>query len=110
MVDFQVQKHFVNSMNGKGDKWRGGWTPQYADNHNKIFGEKMKLVDYRNRELSLGQRVRVEVDIPSENGMLYKDTIVKLDEFNNKQNKIRVTDNLGKVWWVETSQVSSSFL
>ena len=41
MVDFQVQKHFVNSMNGKGDKWRGGWTPQYADNHNKIFGGKM---------------------------------------------------------------------
>ena len=29
-------------MNGKGDKWRGGWTPQYADNHNKIFGGKMK--------------------------------------------------------------------
>jgi len=28
-------------MNGKGDKWRGGWTPQYADNHNKIFGDKM---------------------------------------------------------------------
>ena len=110
MVDFQVQKHFVNSMNGKGDKWRGGWTPQYADNHNKIFGEKMKLVDYRNRELSLGQRVRVEVDIPSENGMLYKDTIVKLDEFNNKQNKIRVTDSLGKVWWVEPTQVSASFL
>ena len=24
-------------MNGKGDKWRGGWTPQYADNHNRIF-------------------------------------------------------------------------
>ena len=31
-------------MNGKGDKWRGGWTPQYADNHNKIFGEKMKKI------------------------------------------------------------------
>ena len=70
----------------------------------------MKLVDYRNRELKLGQRVRVEVDIPSENGMLYKDSIVKLDEFNNKQNKIRVTDSLGKVWWIEPSQVSSSFL
>ena len=27
--------------NGKGDKWRGGWTPKYADNHNKIFGGKM---------------------------------------------------------------------
>ena len=70
----------------------------------------MKLVDYRNRELELGQRVRVQEDIPSENGMLYKDSIVKLDEFNDKTKKIRVTDNLGKVWWVEPSQVSSSFL
>ena len=70
----------------------------------------MKLVCSRGRELSIGQRVRIEVDIPSENGMLYKDSIVKLDEFNDKQNKIRVTDNLGKVWWVEPNQVSSSFL
>ena len=70
----------------------------------------MKLVDYRNRELELGQRVRIEEDIPSENGMLYKDSIVKLDEFILKQKKIRVTDSLGKVWWVEPSQVSSSFL
>ena len=70
----------------------------------------MKLTCSRGRELSIGQRVRVEENIPSENGMLYKDTIVKLDEFNNKQNKIRVTDSLGKVWWVEPSQVSSSFL
>ena len=70
----------------------------------------MKLVDRRNRELTLGQRVRIEVDIPSENGMLYKDSIVKLDEFNNKTSKVRVTDSLGKVWWVEPSQVSASFL
>ena len=70
----------------------------------------MKLMCSRGRELKIGQRVRVEVDIPSENGMLYKDSIVKLDEFNNKQNKIRVTDSLGKVWWVEPSQVSASFL
>ena len=70
----------------------------------------MKIVDYKNRELEIGQRVRVQVDIPSENGMLYKDSIVKLDEFNLKQKKIRVTDSLGKVWWVEPVQVSSSFL
>tara|TARA_B100001250_G_C19772902_1_gene778076 strand:- start:14 stop:844 length:831 start_codon:yes stop_codon:yes gene_type:complete len=31
-------------VNGKGDKWRGGWTSQYADNHNKIFGEKMNKI------------------------------------------------------------------
>ena len=70
----------------------------------------MKLIDGRGRELSIGQRVRVETDIPSENGMLYKDSIVKLDDFNEDTKKIRVTDNVGKVWWVEPNQVSSSFL
>ena len=29
-------------MNGKGDKWRGGWTPQYENNFKRIFGGKMK--------------------------------------------------------------------
>ena len=70
----------------------------------------MKLVDYRNRELILGQRVRIQENIPSENGMLYKDSIVKLDEVNSKTNKIRVTDSLGKVWWVEPKQLSAGFL
>ena len=70
----------------------------------------MKLIDGRGRELSIGQRVRVEADITSENGMLYKDSIVKLDDVNEDTKKIRVTDNLGKVWWVEPNQVSSSFL
>ena len=70
----------------------------------------MSLVDYKNRKLKIGERVRVEVDIPSENGMLYKHSIVKLDEFNDSTRKIRVTDNLGKVWWIEPSQVSCSFL
>ena len=68
------------------------------------------LVDYKGRNLKIGQRVRVETDIPSESGMLYKDSIVKIDEWNVKTKKIRVTDGLGKVWWVEPSQVSCSFL
>ena len=70
----------------------------------------MKLVDYKNRELELGQRVRIEEDIPSENGMLYKHSIVKLSEWNEKTKKIRVTDRVGKVWWIEPTQVSASFL
>ena len=70
----------------------------------------MSLVDYRGRTLEIGSRVRIEVDIPSENGMLYKNSIVKLDEWNDTTKKIRVTDKLGKVWWIEPSQVSCSFL
>ena len=68
------------------------------------------LVDYRNRKLKIGNRVRIENDIPSVNGMLYKHQIVKLDEWNDKTKKIRVTDSVGKVWWIEPTQVSCSFL
>ena len=71
----------------------------------------MKLVDHRNRELAIGQRVRIEVDIPSPNGMLYKHTIVKLDGIKaDDPKRLRVVDRTGKVWWVEPSQVSASFL
>ena len=70
----------------------------------------MKLVDYKNRELKVGERVRVEQDIPSPEGMLYKHSIVKVDEWNIETKKIRVTDSLGKVWWIAPSQVSASFL
>ena len=70
----------------------------------------MSLIDYKGRSLKVGQQVRVEIDIPSANGMLYKHSIVKLDEFNDTTKKIRVTDRTGKVWWVEPTQVSASFL
>tara|TARA_Y100000356_G_C11235216_1_gene277379 strand:+ start:1009 stop:1302 length:294 start_codon:yes stop_codon:yes gene_type:complete len=97
-------------VNGKGDKWRGGWSQEYASNHNKIFGGNMSLVDNRGTKLSVGERVCVQVDIPSHDGVLYKNTIVKLDEINNNTKKIRVTDRAGKIWWIEPNQVSCSFL
>ena len=68
------------------------------------------LVDYKKSQLKIGERIRVEEDIPSPDGMLYKHTIVKLDEWNEEANKIRVTDSTGKVWWIEPNQVSCSFL
>ena len=70
----------------------------------------MKLMCSRGRELTIGQQVRIEEDIPSENGMLYKHSIVKLSEWNEKTKKIRVTDRVGKVWWIEPTQVSCSLL
>ena len=70
----------------------------------------MSLTDHKGRILEVGNRVCVQFDIPSENGMLYRNSIVKVDEWNETTKKIRVTDNLGKVWWIEPSQVSCSFL
>ncbi len=70
----------------------------------------MALVDSRNRKMSVGERVRIEQDIPSPDGVLYTNSIVKIDEFNDNTNKIRVTDSTGKVWWIEPSTVSCSFL
>ncbi len=70
----------------------------------------MSLRDSRGRLLETGKRIRIEVDIPSENGMLYKNSIVKLDEINLQNQKIRVTDSLGKIWWIDPTHVSASFL
>ena len=39
------------------------------------------LVDHKGRNLKIGQRVRIESDIPSENGMLYKHSLVKINEW-----------------------------
>ena len=70
----------------------------------------MKLVDYKDRTIGVGDKVRTIKDIQSENGMLYKDMVVKVDEWNSETKKIRVTDSLGKVWWIDPNQVSCSFL
>ena len=66
------------------------------------------MKDIRGRNLKIGEKVRIEEDIPSVNGMLYKDTICKVESFNNT--KIQVQDRSGKLWWVISNQISSSFL
>ena len=68
------------------------------------------LVDYKGRSMKVGRRVCVQEDIASHNGVLYKNSVVKLDEWNKDTQKIRVTDRTGKVWWIEPTQVSCSFL
>jgi len=100
-------------MNGKGDKPRFLPDDDYRTNYNKIFGEqKMKVKDGRGKifEFKVGQKVCVQEDIPSVDGMLYKNTIAKIDEINVKTKKFRITDRVGKVWWVNANQISGSFL
>ena len=33
-------------MNGKGDKWRGGWSKTYENNHKQIFKNKKSVMDF----------------------------------------------------------------
>ena len=72
----------------------------------------MKVKDGRGKtyEFKIGQKVCVQEDIPSVDGMLYKNTIAKIDEINTKTKKFRITDRVGKVWWVNANQISGSFL
>ena len=62
--------------------------------------------------MKIGDKVKVIKDIPSINGMLHKDTIVKIDEIREwadidpVRGSIRVIDNLGKIWWVNSEDLS----
>jgi len=66
------------------------------------------MKDIKGTVLSIGKRVCIQQDIPSVNGMLYKNTIVKVEALN--ESKLQVQDRSGKLWWVTYNQVSASFL
>ena len=66
------------------------------------------MKDVRGTKLKISDRVCIQEDIPSVEGMLYKNTIVKIEDL--KKDKLRVQDRSGKLWWVQYSQVSASFL
>ena len=66
------------------------------------------MKDIRGFKLELGKRVCIQDDIPSVNGMLYKNTICKVEALD--ESKLQVQDRSGKLWWVTYNQVSASFL
>jgi len=66
------------------------------------------MKDVRGTKLNIGERVCIQEDIPTVNGMLYKNTICKVEDFDTK--KILVQDKTGTLWWVTGNQVSASFL
>ena len=62
--------------------------------------------------MKIGDKVKILKDIPSVNGMLHGGTVVKVDEIIEYANadpvrgNIRVVDNLGKIWWVNLTDIS----
>ena len=66
------------------------------------------MKDIKGTILKIGKRVCIQEDISSVNGMLYKNTICKVEALDDL--KVQVQDRSGKLWWVQYSQVSASFL
>ena len=66
------------------------------------------MKDIRGTMLKIGKRVCIQEDISSVNGMLYKNTICKVEALEDS--KLQIQDRSGKLWWVQYSQVSASFL
>ena len=60
--------------------------------------------------MNIDDKVKINKDIPSINGMLHKDSIVKIDEIttsNPVRGSIRVTDSLGKIWWLNKEDITN---
>ena len=66
------------------------------------------MKDIKGKLLEVGVRVCIQEDIQTVNGMLYKNTICKVEAFDSK--KVQVQDRSGTLWWVTGNQVSASFL
>ena len=66
------------------------------------------MKDIKGTMLKISDRVCIQEDISSVNGMLYKNTICKVEALD--KSKVQVQDRSGKLWWVQYSQVSASFL
>ena len=60
--------------------------------------------------MKIGDKVKILKDIPNVNGMLHSGTIVKIDEITEgktlMRGAIRVVDTLGKIWWVNSTDIS----
>ena len=55
--------------------------------------------------METGDKVKVNKDIPSINGMLREGTVVRVDEIlltKLEKDNIRVVDDVGKIWWVNS--------
>ena len=60
--------------------------------------------------MKVGDKVKINKDIPSVDGMLHKGSVVKIDEITTGgsvvRGNIRVVDNLGKIWWVNKEDIN----
>ena len=53
----------------------------------------------------VGNKLKVMKDIPTIDGVLYKDEIVKIDALTFPDKDMRVIDNLGRQWYIDFCDV-----
>ena len=61
-------------------------------------------------KFKIGTKVKIVKDIPNINGMLYKDSIVKIDEISDGspfRGPVRVIDSVGKIWWINREDITN---
>ena len=59
--------------------------------------------------MKIGDKVKLNKDIPSINGMLREGTMVKIDHISSKSdNNFRVTDDLGKIWYLSEDDITDA--
>ena len=57
--------------------------------------------------MKIGDKVKVNIDIPSINGMLREVTVVKIDHISNKsKNNLRVKDDLCKILYLSKEDIN----
>ena len=59
--------------------------------------------------MKINDKVKVNKDIPSINGMLREGTVVRIDHISTSSksvNNLRVTDNLGKIWYLSEEDIN----
>ena len=59
--------------------------------------------------MKVGDKLKVNKDIPSINGMLREGTMVRIDHISSKSNNnLRVTDDLGKIWYLSEDDITNA--
>ena len=53
----------------------------------------------------VGDKVKISVDIPTIDGMLHENEIVKIDGVGFPDRDLRVKDSLGKIWYINFCDV-----
>ena len=55
--------------------------------------------------IKIGQKAVINRNIPSADGMLYANTKVTIDEIGFPDKDFRVKDDVGKIWYINLSDI-----